>query len=377
MPTNLGINGFGRIGRLATRLAVERPERFALKAINASGSLEFLKYNLLHDSVHGWAHCRHAIEVDSDHPSAFLIHGKRVVVTNFRDPALTEWGEHGEDMHVLEMTGAFLTQEAARPHIDNGGAKKVVMSAPAKDLPHTQMYVMGVNHEEYSANSHEIISCASCTTNGLAPLVKAVHDKFGIDEGLMTTIHAVTGSQTTLDSTREGQKTERSVQAAGKQKWRTGRCALNNIIPASTGAAKAVGYVIPELQGKLTGMSFRIPTPNVSVVDLTVRLSSDATYDQVCEELKHRASTDLAGILGYEDDPLVSQDFVGDIRSSIFDATAGLSLEDSRLIKLVAWYDNEMGYSMRMLDLAEYVAKTDRLGDQGGAAGHAGSKTAN
>ena len=328
----VGINGFGRIGTLALRVLLERKD-VEVVAINSTSSAEYTAYRLKYDSVHG--RFNGEVEVDGND---LVVNGKKIKLFSDRDPKNLKWGEVGAD-YIIESTGAFLTAESAQVHIDNG-AKKVILSAPSKD--DTPMYVVGVNHTELT-DDIKILSNASCTTNCLAPVAKVLHDNFGITEGLMTTVHATTASQRTVDGT------------SGKD-WRGGRSALNNIIPSSTGAAKAVGKVIPELNGKLTGMSFRVPVANVSVVDLTVRLEKPTTYEEICKVMKDASEGDMKGLLGYTEDSVVSQDFVGDSRGSIFDKNAGIMLSP-QFVKVVAWYDNEVGYCHRLVDLLIYSAK--------------------
>jgi len=329
MGIKIGINGFGRIGRLVFRAAIGR-EGVEIVAINDLLDIDYMAYMLRYDSTHG--RFDSDVEVDGD---ALVVGGKRIRVTSERDPANLEWGEV-DAKFVVESTGLFLTDETARAHI-TAGAEKVVLSAPSKD--DTPMFVMGVNHTDYAGQ--DIVSNASCTTNCLAPLAKVIHDKFGILEGLMTTIHAVTATQKTVDG-------------PSLKDWRGGRGAGQNIIPSSTGAAKAVGKVIPSLNGKLTGMAFRVPTPNVSVVDLTCRLSKGASYDEIKATVKTAAEGELKGILGYTEDAVVSTDFLGEERTSVFDANAGIALNDN-FVKLVAWYDNEWGYSNKVVDLIQYI----------------------
>ncbi len=326
----IGINGFGRIGRLVFRATVKR-DNVDVVAINDLLDVEHLAYLLEYDSVHG--KFDGTIEVKDGN---LVVNGKTIRITSERDPKNLKWDEVGADI-VAECTGIFTTLETAQYHID-GGAKKVVISAPSKDAP---MFVMGVNHDEAKA-SDNIVSNASCTTNCLAPIAKVLNDKFGIEEGLMTTVHATTATQMTVD-------------APSRKDFRGGRSALLNIIPASTGAAKAVTKVIPELNGKLTGMAFRVPTADVSVVDLTVRLEKETSYDEIKKAFKDASEGDLKGVLGYTDEAVVSQDFVGDTQTSIFDAGAGIEL-NSKFFKVVSWYDNETGYSNKLVDLAEYVA---------------------
>ena len=331
MTIKIGINGFGRIGRLVMRAAAARND-IEVVAVNDLLDLDYIAYMLKYDSTHG----RFDGSVDTKDGN-LVVNGKTVRVTSERDPANLAWGDVNVDV-VVESTGLFLTEETGQKHID-AGAKKVVMSAPSKD--HTPMFVMGVNHSEYAGQA--IVSNASCTTNCLAPIAKVLHDNFGIVDGLMTTVHATTSTQKTVDG-------------PSHKDWRGGRGALQNIIPSSTGAAKAVGKVIPSLNGKLTGMAFRVPTPTVSVVDLTVNLSKPASYEQICETMKAAAEGELKGVLGYTEDAVVSNDFLGDTQSSIFDADAGIALTDT-FVKVVSWYDNEMGYSHRVLDLVAHISK--------------------
>jgi len=335
--TGIAINGFGRIGRQVARIAMKDPE-VSLKLINASYDAEYLAYQMKYDSIHG--RYDGTIEADGD---SLVIDGQKVALSHTRDPAEIPFAEHGAE-YVCESTGVFLTGEKVQPHL-KAGAKKVVFSAPAKDDSHT--IVMGVNQDTYDP-SMECVSCASCTTNGLAPLVKAINDKFGIKRGLMTTIHAMTASQPTVDG-------------SSKKDWRGGRAASGNIIPSSTGAAKAVAKVIPEVKGKLTGMAFRVPTIDVSVVDLTCELETPATYEEICAEVKRRSEGDMKGFLGYCDEDLVSTDFETCTISSTFDSKAGIMI-DPTFVKLVAWYDNEWGYSCRVVDLIKHMAKVDAGG---------------
>ncbi len=326
----LGINGFGRIGRLVLRAAVHR-DNIEVVAINDLLDVEHLAYMLKYDSVHG--RFDGTVEVDGGH---LVVNGSKIRITAEKDPTILKWDEVGAD-YVAECTGIFTTLDMAQKHID-GGAKKVLISAPSKDAP---MFVMGVNHKDIKA-SDNILSNASCTTNCLAPLAKVLNDNFGIEEGLMTTVHATTATQLTVDG-------------PSRKDYRGGRSALLNIIPASTGAAKAVTKVIPSLVGKLTGMAFRVPTADVSVVDLTVRLEKETSYDEIKKAFKNASEGELKGILGYTEEAVVSQDFIGDARTSIFDAGAGIELS-SKFFKVISWYDNEAGYSHKLLDLAEYVA---------------------
>lgn len=334
MVVGLGINGFGRIGRLVFRAAMSKAGAVKVVAINDPFmDVEYMIYLLKHDSVHG----KFDGTVENQGGN-LVVNGQTVMVFNQKDPAQIPWGKAGAEC-VCESTGVFLTTDAAKQHIA-GGAKKVIISAPPKDS--TPMFVMGVNHEKYE-KSIDVVSNASCTTNCLAPLAKIVHQEFGIVEGLMTTVHSMTANQLTVDGPSRG----------GKD-WRAGRCASTNIIPASTGAAKAVGEVIPELKGKLTGMAFRVPTTNVSVVDLTCKLAKPAKYEAIMAALKKASESNLKGILGVVDEEVVSQDFVHDSRSSVVDMKAGIQLNDT-FVKLVSWYDNEWGYSNRLVDLAVYM----------------------
>ncbi|MEO6632370.1 MAG: type I glyceraldehyde-3-phosphate dehydrogenase [Mucilaginibacter sp.] len=328
----IGINGFGRIGRLAFRAAIDRPG-VEVVGINDLVEPEYMAYMLKYDSTHG--QFKGTIAVEGGH---LVVNGKTIRVTAERDPANLKWNEVGAEV-IIESTGLFLTIDTAQKHID-AGAQKVVMSAPAKD--DTPTFVMGVNHKLLKAEQ-TIVSNASCTTNCLAPIAKVLDDKFGIEEGLMSTIHAVTATQKTVDS-------------PSAKDWRGGRGAYQNIIPSSTGAAKAVGLVLPQLKGKLTGMSFRVPVADVSVVDLVVRLKTPATYEQVKAAMKEASEGELKGILGYTEDEVVSEDFKGDARTSIFDAKAGIALNDN-FVKVVSWYDNEWGYSNKLIDLVQEIGK--------------------
>ncbi|MBB6110511.1 type I glyceraldehyde-3-phosphate dehydrogenase [Mucilaginibacter lappiensis] len=328
----IGINGFGRIGRLAFRAAIERPD-IEVVGINDLVEPDYMAYMLKYDSTHG--QFKGTIAVEGGH---LVVNGKTIRVTAEKDPANLKWGEIGAEV-IIESTGLFLTQETAQKHID-AGAKKVVMSAPAKD--DTPTFVMGVNHKELKANQ-TIVSNASCTTNCLAPIAKVLDDNFGIEEGLMTTVHAVTATQKTVDG-------------PSAKDWRGGRGAYQNIIPSSTGAAKAVGLVLPQLKGKLTGMSLRVPVADVSVVDLTVRLKKGASYEAIKAAMKAASEGELKGILGYTEDEVVSEDFKGDARTSIFDAKAGIGLND-HFVKVVSWYDNEWGYSNKLIDLVQELGK--------------------
>jgi len=325
----LGINGFGRIGRIAFRVAASRPN-IEIVGINDLLDVEHLAYLLKFDSVHG--KFSGTVEVKNGN---LVVNGKEIRVTAERNPEDLKWDAVGAEV-VLDCTGIFTSLEGAQKHI-TAGAKKVAISAPSADAP---MFVMGVNHKQIT-KAHTIVSNASCTTNCLAPLAKVINDNFGIIEGLMTTVHATTATQLTVDG-------------PSKKDWRGGRSALANIIPSSTGAAKAVGKVIPELNGKLTGMSFRVPTPDVSVVDLTVRTKKAATWDEVKAALKHASENELKGILGYTEEAVVSQDFVSEPMTSVFDAEASIALNDN-FFKLVSWYDNEFGYSTKLIDLAQHI----------------------
>jgi glyceraldehyde 3-phosphate dehydrogenase len=331
MTIKVGINGFGRIGRFVFRAACERSD-IEIVGINDLLDAEYMAYMLKYDSTHG--RFNGTVEVENGH---LVVNGKTIRVSAERDPANLAWDAINTDV-VVESTGLFLDDASARKHIQ-AGAKKVVLSAPSKDS--TPMFVMGVNQNSYAGQ--DIVSNASCTTNCLAPLAKVLHDNFGIVDGLMTTVHATTATQKTVDG-------------PSAKDWRGGRGASQNIIPSSTGAAKAVGKVIPELNGKLTGMAFRVPTADVSVVDLTVNLAKPASYAEICAAMKAASEGELKGIMGYTEDAVVSQDFIGDKRTSIFDATAGIALTDT-FVKLVSWYDNEIGYSNKVLDLVAYISK--------------------
>ena len=333
MAVKVAINGFGRIGRLALRLMANDPE-FDVVAINDLTDAAMLAHLFKYDTAQG--RFNGEIEVKEN---AFVVNGKEIKTFADADPENLPWGQLGVDV-VLECTGLFTTLEKAQAHL-NAGAKKVVISAPSADAP---MFVMGVNHKSAKATD-TIVSNASCTTNCLAPLAKVVHDNFGIVEGLMTTVHATTATQRTVDG-------------PSIKDWRGGRSALLNIIPSSTGAAKAVGKVIPELNGKLTGMSMRVPTLDVSVVDLTVNLAKPAKYDEICAAMKAASEGELKGVLGYTEDAVVSSDFLGDARTSIFDAKAGIALTDT-FVKVVSWYDNEIGYSHKVVELIKHMAKVN------------------
>ena len=326
----VGINGFGRIGRMVFRASVTRDD-MEVVAINDLLEVDYLAYMLQYDSVHG----RFQGEV-STKDGALLVNGKEIRVTAETDPSKLAWGDVGADV-VVESTGIFLTSESAQGHVD-AGAKKVVMSAPSKD--DTRMFVMGVNDDSY--NGEVFVSNASCTTNCLAPIAKVLNDNFGIKRGLMTTIHAATATQKTVDG-------------PSKKDWRGGRGILENIIPSSTGAAKAVGKVIPELNGKLTGMAFRVPTSDVSAVDLTVELEKEATYEEICKAMKDNSEGAMKGVLGYTEDKVVATDFRGESCTSVFDSGAGIQL-DGTFVKVVAWYDNEWGYSTKVLDLVARIS---------------------
>ncbi|EKG19670.1 Glyceraldehyde-3-phosphate dehydrogenase type I [Macrophomina phaseolina MS6] len=330
----VGINGFGRIGRIVFRNAVEHGDVDVVAVNDPFIEPQYAAYMLKYDSTHG--QFKGEVKVDGQD---LIVNGKKVRFYQERDPANIPWAETGA-YYIVESTGVFTTTEKAKAHL-KGGAKKVVISAPSADAP---MFVMGVNQESYKSDI-EVLSNASCTTNCLAPLAKVINDKYGIVEGLMTTVHSYTATQKTVDG-------------PSAKDWRGGRTAATNIIPSSTGAAKAVGKVIPALNGKLTGMAFRVPTSNVSVVDLTARLEKGASYDEIKQTIREAAEGPLKGILGYTEDDIVSSDLNGDNRSSIFDAKAGISLNNN-FVKLVSWYDNEWGYSRRVLDLLVYIAKVD------------------
>jgi glyceraldehyde 3-phosphate dehydrogenase len=334
MVVKIGINGFGRIGRLVFRAATAHPDVSIVAVNDPFMDVAYMVYMFKYDSTHG--RFKGTVE---EKDGKLVINGHEVAVYAKRDPAEIPWGTHGADF-VVESTGVFTTTDKAGTHL-KGGAKHVIISAPSADAP---MFVMGVNHTKYD-KSMTVVSNASCTTNCLAPLAKVINDKFGIVEALMTTVHAVTATQKTVDG------------PSGKD-WRAGRGAGQNIIPATTGAAKAVGKVIPELNGKLTGMAFRVPNPDVSVVDLTARLDKGATYDEIKAAIKEASEGPMKGILGYTEDEVVSSDFIGDCHSSIFDANAGISLNNN-FVKLIAWYDNEYGYSHRVIDLIKHMASVE------------------
>ena len=329
MSIKIGINGFGRIGRLVFRSAIENDD-FEVMCINDLLEVEHLAYLLKYDSVHGIFNG--SVETVNGN---LIVNGKTITVSSEKNPELIKWGDMSVDV-VAECTGLFTTKDKAGLHI-SGGCKKVVISAPSSDVP---MFVMGVNHKDVNGNDL-VVSNASCTTNCLAPIAKVLNDNFLIQEGLMTTVHAVTATQFTVDG-------------PSKKDYRGGRSSLLNIIPSSTGAAKAVTKVIPSLEGKLTGMAFRIPTANVSVVDLTVRLEKNTSYEEIKKVMLKASENELTGILGYCDEPVVSQDFIGDKRTSIFDASAGMEL-NSNFFKIISWYDNECGYSNKLLDLAKHI----------------------
>ena len=332
MSVKIGINGFGRIGKLTFQAALEKGEVEVVSVNDPFVAADYMAYMLKYDTIHG----KFQGEVKAEE-GKLIVNGKEIKVYNEMDPKNIPWGADGVE-YELECSGVFTTLEKAQAHID-AGAKKVIISAPSKDAP---MFVMGVNNDKYDP-SMNIISNASCTTNCLAPLAKVINDNFGIKDGLMTTVHSITATQKTVDS-------------SSKKDWRGGRAASYNIIPSSTGAAKAVGKVIPELNGKLTGMAFRVPTADVSVVDLTCNLSKPATYEEICAAVKKASENEMKGILEYVDAPVVSSDLIHDNHTSIFDAQAGIALTDT-FVKLVAWYDNEWGYSNKLVDLAVYVSK--------------------
>jgi len=334
-PITIGINGFGRIGRLVMRAAQNKPNVKVVAVNDPFIPVEYMEYMYKYDSTHGRVDQQVTHDTSNNTVS---VDGRPIKIFGEMDPSKIDWGSVGAD-YVVESTGAFTSTEGASAHL-KGGAKKVVISAPSGDAP---MFVMGVNEEKYES-SMDVVSNASCTTNCLAPLAKVINDEFGLKEGLMTTVHAVTATQQTVDG-------------PSKKDWRGGRAACYNIIPSSTGAAKAVGKVIPELNGKLTGMSFRVPTINVSVVDLTARLDKGASYETICAAIKDASEGKMSGILGYQDTDIVSSDFISDSHSSIFDEKAGIALTDD-FVKLVSWYDNEAGYSNRVLDLIKHVDVT-------------------
>lgn len=334
MSIKVGINGFGRIGRMVLRASLEY-QNIEIVGINDLCPADYLAYMLKYDTMHG----KCPIDINSSENS-IIVGNHAIPVFSERNPADLPWGKIGAE-YIVESTGLFLTKEKSQAHLD-AGAKKVIMSAPSKD--DTPMFVVGVNLNQY-AKSMNIVSNASCTTNCLAPIAKVLNDNFGIEEGLMTTVHSVTATQKTVDG-------------PSVKDWRGGRAATGNIIPSSTGAAKAVGKVIPELNGKLTGMSMRVPTLDVSAVDLTVTLKRPATYEEICAKMKEASEGELKGVLGYTEESVVSSDFLGDTRTSIFDAKAGIALTDT-FVKVISWYDNEIGYSNKILDLIEHMYKVD------------------
>lgn len=342
MALKVGINGFGRIGRLLLRSAVKANAPIEFVGINDLVEADSLAYLLKYDSVHG----RFPGEVSHEGTDTLIVNGQKIPCFAERDPANLPWGKVGAD-YVVESTGLFTQYDAALKHIDGGGAKRVIISAPTKTPDQVKTLVYGVNHTDFDAGSDKIVSNASCTTNCLAPLAKVVSDNFGIAEALMTTVHAVTATQPTQDG-------------PSRKDWRGGRNAYMNIIPASTGAAKAVGLVLPQLKGKLTGMAFRVPTADVSVVDLTVRTEKSTSYDEIAAAVKAASEGPLKGVLGYTEENVVSTDFIGDTHSSIFDKGAGIGLSDT-FFKLVTWYDNEAGFSNRLVDMMTYMAKQDGI----------------
>jgi glyceraldehyde 3-phosphate dehydrogenase len=337
MTVKIGINGFGRIGRLMFRAGINNPD-IEFCCINDLVPADNIAYLLKYDSTHG--RFSGTVEAVSD---GIVVNGKLIPCVSIRNPEELPWKQYGID-YVVESTGLFTTHEGASKHI-TAGAKRVIISAPTKDPEKVRTLLVGVNHTTYDPAKDTIVSNASCTTNCLAPIAKVIQDNFGLSEGLMTTVHAMTATQPTVDG-------------PSKKDWRGGRGAAQNIIPSSTGAAKAVALVLPELKGKLTGMAFRVPTPDVSVVDLTFRTEKATSYKEICAAMKAAAEGEMKGILGYADDEVVSSDFTGDAHSSIFDAKAGIEL-NSNFFKVVAWYDNEWGYSMRMIDLMQYMATKD------------------
>jgi len=341
-PVKLGVNGFGRIGRQVVRIAMER-DSFVLKHINSPMTPEYMKYLLEHDTVHG--RFKGTVEIAD---GGLVVSGLPVSLSSTRDPTEIPWTDAAVD-YVCESTGAFTTTPDCMKHVE-GGAKKVIISAPAKDAE-TPTIVVGVNTDDYDSKTMDVVSCASCTTNGLAPLVKVINEKFGIKQGLMTTVHAATASQVVVDSSMKGAD------------WRAGRAASANIIPSSTGAAKAVAKAYPVMKGKLTGMAFRVPTVDVSVVDLVVELETPTTYDEIKAEVKRASETTSKGIVGYTEDQVVSSDFIGETCSTVFDAGAGIMLTPT-FVKLVSWYDNEWGYSTRLVDLVATMAVADGVLDK-------------
>ena len=343
MAIRIGINGFGRISRVVIRIAAQEPDTFQIAAINYRNvDLDYMIYMLKYDTVFGrFSGTLDKFEEGGE--SGLVINGQKVPVVEGQTPI--PWGKYGAD-YIIEGTGQFTSAEKAQMHLD-GGAKKVVITAPAKDK--TPTFVMGVNHEDYRADM-QIVSNASCTTNCLAPDLKVLQDNYGVESGLMTTIHAVTAKQMAVD-------------ARSQNDWRRGRSVFGNIIPTTTGAAKAVGLVIPEVQGKLTGMAVRVPTADVSLVDVTVNLQKDATYEDICQKMKEASETNLKGVLGYTEDEVVSTDFIGEPCTSVFDAKAGLMIGD-RMAKIISWYDNEYGYSKKILELCEYMAGVDAAAEK-------------
>jgi len=340
-PVKVGINGFGRIGRMVFRAALSRTDIEVVALNDPFIPAKYMAYQFKYDSTHGTFKGEVSAE-EKEKESKLIVNGKSIASYAEKDPGNIPWSKHGA-VYVLECTGVFKEVDTCSVHITKGGAKRVIISAPSKTAP---MYVMGVNDKSFN-KEHTIISNASCTTNCLAPLAKVIHDKFGIEEGLMTTVHAATATQPTVDG-------------VSQKDWRGGRGAYQSIIPSSTGAASAVGEVLPSLKGKITGMAFRVPVPDGSVVDLTVRLCKDASYDEICDEIKKACKGDMKGIMGFTDEEIVSQDIIGDPRSCIFDKRAGIQLS-KRFVKLVAWYDNEWGYSHRMCDLTLMMARCDGL----------------
>ncbi len=336
MAIRIGINGFGRIGRLVFRAAVSQADKYEVVGINDPFiDLDYMVYMTKYDSIHG----RFSGEVSAS-DGKLVVNGKAIAVYAEKEPANIPWGKIGAD-YIVDATGVFHSKDKAQAHLD-AGAKKVIYSGPSKD--DTPMFVMGVNESTYTKEMN-FVSNASCTTNCLAPIAKVLHDNFGIKDGLMTTVHSTTATQMTVDG-------------ASKKDWRGGRAASGNLIPSSTGAAKAVGVVLPELKGKLTGMSIRVPTLDVSVVDLTVNLEKPASYQQICDAMKKASEGPMKGILGYTEDLVVSSDFIGDARTSVFDAKAGIALTDT-FVKVISWYDNEWGYSNKVVDLIGYMAGVD------------------
>jgi glyceraldehyde 3-phosphate dehydrogenase len=338
MVFKLGINGFGRIGRMVLRICLERNDVEVVAVNDPFVPPDYMVYQLKYDTTQG----KFKGNISSDGKS-LTVNDKNIAVYQEKDPGKIKWAQHGVD-YVAECTGVFLETDTAEAHIKGGGAKRVIISAPSKSAP---MFVIGVNQKRFDKEKHTIVSNASCTTNCLAPIVKVLHDSFGIEEGLMTTIHAITATQCCVDG-------------ISRKDWRGGRAAYSNIIPSATGAAKAIGEVVPELNKKLNGMAFRVPVADGSIVDFTCRLLKDTKYDDICAAMKAASEGELKGILGYTEDDIVSSDIIGDPRSSIFDAKAGIQLSP-RFVKVIAWYDNEWGYSCRLVDLAAYMAKEDGI----------------